>query len=149
MLAQGVLQRVCNAYRQMHRGDIMADKYLTLKEAAEALGKSVDTIRRRIKAGQIPAEKYPGVYGEEWRIKESDLTGDDAQEIREIIPVKREISADEFLSVLEGVVQDSMQRAMQDQAEEIRQLREEIHDLREALKLLPDIKKRSWWQFWK
>jgi len=126
----------------------MADKYLSVKEAAEALGKSVDTIRRRIRAGQIPAEKFPGVYGEEWRIKESDLAGDDAQEIREVVPVKKELTPEELAEALQGAMQSTMQKAMQEQADEIRQLREEIQELRKALKLLPGDKSRPWWKFW-
>ncbi len=41
----------------------MAGEYLTIKEAAEALGVSKDTIRRRVKAGKIPAEKRKGPHG--------------------------------------------------------------------------------------
>ena len=37
---------------------------------------------------------------------------------------------------------------MDKQSEEIRQLREELAAMREALNLLPDARKRPWWKFW-
>jgi len=41
----------------------------TLQEAAEALGVSKMTVRRRVKEGSLKAEKVAGRYGDEYRIE--------------------------------------------------------------------------------
>jgi excisionase family DNA binding protein len=50
-------------------------KTLTIRQASEAMGRAPATIRRYIKAGRLPAEKEPGKFGEEFRIREEDLQG--------------------------------------------------------------------------
>jgi excisionase family DNA binding protein len=45
------------------------DRYLSLGEVGEQLGTSTQTVRRWVKAGELPAYKP----GKEWRIRESDL----------------------------------------------------------------------------
>lgn len=51
---------------------------VSIKEAAERLGVSADTIRRRMKKGELVGEKEPTPQGYEWRIvlpvEESDAT---------------------------------------------------------------------------
>ncbi len=51
---------------------------LSMKHAAERLGVSVDTVRRRMKKGELIGEKEPTPQGYEWRIilprEESDAT---------------------------------------------------------------------------
>lgn len=44
---------------------------LTIEEAAHRLGVSQRTVRRLIKAGKLPAELTPGLYGPEYRIPAS------------------------------------------------------------------------------
>ncbi len=55
----------------------MTDR-VSIIEAAERLGVSVDTIRRRMKKGELVGEKEPTPQGYEWRIilprEESDVT---------------------------------------------------------------------------
>ena len=43
---------------------------LTISQAAEAMGVSPKTIRRRIKKGEIASKLVPGKFGEEYRITE-------------------------------------------------------------------------------
>jgi len=54
------------------------EERLSMKQAAERLGVSVDTIRRRLKKGELVSEKEPTPQGYEWRIilpvDESDAT---------------------------------------------------------------------------
>jgi excisionase family DNA binding protein len=44
------------------------EERLSIKDAAERLGVSVDTIRRRMKKGELVGEKEPTPQGYEWRI---------------------------------------------------------------------------------
>lgn len=46
--------------------------YVGIKEAAERLGVSQDTIRRRIKAGEIPAQQEPMGSGYRWLVEVPD-----------------------------------------------------------------------------
>ncbi len=54
------------------------EERLSIKDAAERLGVSADTIRRRMKKGELVGEKEPTPQGYEWRIllpvDESDAT---------------------------------------------------------------------------
>ena len=45
------------------------DGWLTIREAAEAMGLSPDSIRRRIKAGRLAAMKVKSENGPAWRIQ--------------------------------------------------------------------------------
>jgi excisionase family DNA binding protein len=47
---------------------VHADSSLSIQEAAEALGCSEKTIRRRIKAGSLQAHRLPTSQGYEWRV---------------------------------------------------------------------------------
>jgi len=48
-------------------------KTLTIRQTSEAIGRAPATIRRYIKSGRLPAEKEPGKFGEEFRIRTEDL----------------------------------------------------------------------------
>jgi excisionase family DNA binding protein len=45
----------------------------TLQEAAQLLGVSAQTIRRRVRSGDLPGKKQPGPRGAEWRVPASAL----------------------------------------------------------------------------
>lgn len=49
------------------------ERYLTINEAAQMLGVAPETIRRRIKQGNLPHELIQGKYGPEYRIPESAI----------------------------------------------------------------------------
>ncbi len=91
--------------------------YLSLAEAAKAFDKSTKTILRWLRNGQLAGQKVEGPYGPEWRIPASAVS--DAQQVIDVIPVKRDLSA-QMLELL-------IQRALADHAEHFRQvIREEV-----------------------
>lgn len=49
---------------------MQSNEGLTISQAAEAMGVSPKTIRRRIKKGEIASKLVPGKFGEEYRITE-------------------------------------------------------------------------------
>jgi len=61
----------------------------TLREAAQALGVSIVTIRRYIKSGKLKARLVPTKYGESYIIEELPLStrplSDDTQQIQPLI----------------------------------------------------------------
>ena len=48
---------------------LLADQWVTIPEAAQRLGLSIVTVRRRIKQGSLEAELQPGVRGPEYRVR--------------------------------------------------------------------------------
>ena len=118
------------------------EKVLTIKEAAEALGVSADTVRRRIKTGELKAEKVQGAYGMQWAIRPDDLAH--SMQVVDMVPVKQSLSADDLEAMFK--------RLMQEQTNEIKALRAEVQQLREQLqdqKLLTANNEKRWWQVWK
>lgn len=61
--------------------------YLTVREAAEQLGISEKTVRRRIKNGSLPAELKQGDYGQQYFIPADAI--ETAQAITDVVEVKR------------------------------------------------------------
>jgi excisionase family DNA binding protein len=55
--------------------DAQQDDGLTIAEAASQLGCSVDTIRRRIRRGELDAQQVPTQHGPAWRIMLGMLPG--------------------------------------------------------------------------
>lgn len=52
----------------------MNDKYLSLKEVAHLTKKSYFTVRKWVREGMIPAEKFPiGSIRAHWYIRELDI----------------------------------------------------------------------------
>ena len=51
----------------------MEDNLLTIDEAADRMGISKNTVRRRIKKGDLRAVKMPGQYGEQYFIPENEV----------------------------------------------------------------------------
>ena len=49
--------------------------HLTIREASQLIGRTSATIRRYIRSGRLTAEKLPGKFGEEYRIRREDLLG--------------------------------------------------------------------------
>ena len=120
------------------------DKLLTITEAAAALGVSKDTVRRRIKKGEIVAKKMPGPYGYAYYIDSDQLSS--SQEIVEVLPIQRHITRHD----LERSMQRAITPLFQRQEEQIQELREELAELRRKIedKTVEDTE-RPWWKFWR
>jgi len=88
---------------------------LTIKEAAEALGISHDTVRRMIRDGRIKAEKRGSGRGK-YTIQESEIST--FRTTREVVTINRQIDVTEFMR------QQNLE------------LKKELQELREAVKML-------------
>ena len=106
-------------------------KGMTIKEAAESLGVSVDTIRRRIKLGQIRAEKIEGIYGPQWVIDPNTLA--ETQRIYEAVPVKYNMSPERLETIIKDATRDAAKegttQAMEEVLKEINELKRQIEQL--------------------
>jgi excisionase family DNA binding protein len=85
---------------------VKIEKELTIEQVAELLSCSKDTVRRKIKKGEITAIKRTGAYGDQFFIPEESLNL--AMEIHEVIPVERNLSVQDFTSALDNVLREYM-----------------------------------------
>ena len=90
----------------------MAD--LNIDQAAQLLGVSKDTVRRRIKSGEYQAEKVAGTYGIEWRLPEEQFQ--QAAVIKEAVPMDGEVVVPMGRQVTVAELEQAMQQLMQNAA---------------------------------
>lgn len=105
---------------------------LTIKQAAEALHCSHQTIRRRIAKGEIPAQKEQTEFGEAWYIP-ADFIGAATSTV-DVVPLTREVSLGEIERLMAytvgQAVESAVKRAITEQTDP---LRDEIQQLRSEL----------------
>ncbi|GAB6178949.1 hypothetical protein JCM14036_02680 [Desulfotomaculum defluvii] len=106
----------------------MSDDLLSLDEAAERLGVHKETVRRRIRRGEIKAEKINGPFGEQYFVPESEIRT--AQKIVDVIPVAKEITPQEFIILLD----QATKRAIQPLQQQIETLQQQYIQAVETLK---------------
>ncbi len=141
------------------------EKGLTIEQASELLGVSKDTIRRRIKKGELNAVKRVGVYGEQFFIDEAEL--DIATEIKDVIPIVRNLSLQDFSRTLEIAIGSAIaplqqqieglateNKALMDELQTIKQEQERIEqnkqsrdeELMKNIRQIQDQQQKSWWK---
>ena len=86
------------------------EKGFTIEQASEMLGCSKNTVRRKIKAGELTAVKRVGAYGEQFFIDESEINV--ATEIRDVIPVVRNVSLQDFSKALDRALDSALGKAI-------------------------------------
>lgn len=121
--------------------------YLTVREAAEQLGISEKTVRRRIKNGSLPAELKQGDYGQQYFIRADAI--ETAQAITDVVEVKR-VHDVQALSMAVVQALDERNKTLES---ELATIREELAATREALQKLQETltqqqRPRAWWRFW-
>ena len=114
----------------------MSDKWITLQQAAAALGVGETSIRRRIAGGKLESKKDDGrVY---IRLETEDQQPEDESDLRQLVQVLR-VQNVELNQRLEEASQQNNQAqrlaAMQQQT---------IQELNQRLLEAP----RKWWRFW-
>lgn len=144
----------------------MQEDELTIAQASQALGVSKDTIRRRIKAGEIRAEKRPSAYGDQYYIRSIELT--EAVKSVDVVKMEQTMTPDQLQGLFKQAVQDAMQDAIAplhkeisalkaDLAEAQAQLRDELNErdrgseerdreVMERIRVLQEWQQRSLWR---
>jgi excisionase family DNA binding protein len=114
-----------------NKGVVHMDK-LTIKQAAEALKCSHQTIRRRIAKGEIPAKKEATEFGEAWYIPTEFISA--ATSTVDVVPLSRSISMSEIEKTMAYAVGEAVESAFKKVVNEHTDiLRDEIHQLRSEL----------------
>ena len=114
----------------------MSDKWITLQQAAAALGVGETSIRRRIAGGKLESKKTDGrVY---IRLEAEDQQPEDESDLRQLVQVLLAQNA-ELNQRLEEASQQN------DQAQRLAAMQQQtIQELNQRLLEAP----RKWWRFW-
>lgn len=112
--------------------EVQLDGYFTIDEAATRLGVSRDTIRRKIRRGELQAERRQGPYGIQWMIPESEIRT--AQEITDVVPVNRPVAIPDLVNAIAARVTEAFVEEQARTRAEIKALREELAATRETQK---------------
>lgn len=120
----------------------MAQQHWTIKEAAEALGVSEKTVRRRIKDGLLEAQQIPGKYGTEYRI----IVPEDTHPLDKSLDIEEETALAKALDIIKALQEENERLAGQ-----VGFLQAQVFELDSKVRLLTEPKRRRlWWQrlFW-
>ena len=122
---------------------------VTIQEAAQHLGVSQDTVRRRIRKEELQARQTPTPQGLRWVAELEDLE-EDAQ-AAPTAPHRPDIGSaqvEDGQDLRELV--DVLRSQLQSQEEELVARRREVQELHVLLqqKALPEAVGRPWWRFW-
>lgn len=100
------------------------EEVFSISEVAEALNVTEKTVRNRIKAGKILAEKIDGPNGPQWQIPRGVIEG--ASEVVEVLKVNKTIDIQEFGTQLFQVLRENRHQTN----EQIARMEAEIEQLR-------------------
>jgi len=123
---------------------------MTIKEACIEMGVSERTLRRWVKSKKVQAEQVQGAYGLEWRISVDSLTT--AKQILDVVKVERPTDPMTLALTVAKAVSESVEESQRPVIEELKQLRQDVHDMQGQLAAVlgkPVQKRVPWWQFWR
>ena len=134
----------------------MTGQRWTIKEAAEALGLSEKTVRRRIKDGTLKAEQTRGKYGVEYRITslddtpqpDSDPAIEKGVDIEKSLALEKDpdIEGDAILAKALDIIK-ALQEENARLAGQFNYLQSQVLELQGKMHLLTEPEhRRSWWQ---
>jgi excisionase family DNA binding protein len=102
---------------------------MTLDEAAQSLGVTKTTIRRRIKKGELHAIKKMGPYGEQYFIPRNEISV--AREITDVVPVTRQVNLLTLGDVIEQAVVSANEPLKKEFMERINKVSIEIASIKQ------------------
>lgn len=122
----------------------MDKQHWTIKEAAEALGLSEKTVRRRIKDGTLKAQQTQGKYGIEYHITD----------LKEALPLDKSLDTEGDNSLAKALdIIKALQEENERLAGQVGYLQAQVYELNNKVSLLTESKRnQSWWQrlqFWR
>jgi excisionase family DNA binding protein len=127
----------------------MAMELVSLPEAAQRLGVSVDTVKRRLRRGEMKGQRVPRPQGYTWLIELQDNQPDSMADSTASSTAELDAATIEVLNLREMLVMAQSQIATQQEelASKNKQI-EQLHVLlQQAQAALPAPRgSRSWWQ---
>ncbi|MGB8218497.1 MAG: hypothetical protein WCE94_14465 [Candidatus Methanoperedens sp.] len=99
------------------------DEVLSIKQAAEALNVSVDTVRRRIKNNSLKAELLKGPRGNYYGIRASEIKV--AKEVKDVVTLHHNYTPKELMNIFNEVLSERdavMMQKIDEVAKEVKEL---------------------------
>ena len=141
-------------------GGYMMGDWLTIEQVAEILDCSKDTVRRRIKTGEIDAEKRIGNFGLQWMVDADKFNK--VMQVVDVVPVTRSVSVAELEGAMQKAISNAVASALQAELQPLKDHVQILNDkldkqdealknhyqlVDERLRALQDKQKpKSWWQ---
>ncbi len=105
------------------------DNLMTLDEAAQSLGVTKTTVRRRVKDEKILAIKKKGPYGEQYFIPRDEISI--AQEVTSVVPVTRQVNLLALSDAIEQAIVSANEPLKTDFMDRIEKLSIEITSIKQ------------------
>jgi predicted DNA-binding transcriptional regulator YafY len=118
-----------------------AEQWVGIREAAQRLGVSIATVRRRIRLGTLEAELQPGRGGQEYRVRLPNVSPPAQADPTQLTTLLHSLLAQ--LAELQRDLVDKAERAATGEAR-AELLEAEVERLRAELERA----RRPWWRFW-
>lgn len=112
------------------------DLFVTVEEAAKQLNVNPETIRRRIRKGEIKAQLIFGPHGDQYQIPVNELTVQEAQ----IIPISQ--LSPNVVNQLTGIMQQVIEAQTEPLRQEIMEAKAETAAVKEKMEKLNDGQKK-------
>lgn len=116
---------------------------LPIKEAARVLGISANSVRAKLKSGELSGCKVKGPTGEQWRVNLTKVTSEPTKLTNEATKTIEPASSAEVLRLLE-IIEKQASR-LEAASGQIGYLHSQLENSRDQIKLLEDRSKRPWW----
>ena len=106
---------------------------VSLAEAAGMLGVSIETVRRRIKRGDIRGEKVKTDHGYQWFVEAEDLAPKDTPTMAvDVVELRRAIAPEDLIALIEAA-QAPLLNQIEQQGQIIAELSEQVAALSDKL----------------
>lgn len=117
---------------------------LPIKEAARVLGISANSVRAKLKSGELSGCKVKGPTGEQWRVELTKVTGEPTKLTNEAAKTIELAPSAEVLRLLDII--EKQNSRLEAASGQLGYLQAQLENSREAVKLLEDRSKRPWWR---
>ena len=114
---------------QDSEGSTVMNSLMTLDEAAQSLGVTKTTIRRRIKRGELHAIKKIGPYGEQYFVPRNEIST--VQEVTDVVPVTRQVNLLTLGDVIEQAIVSANEPLKTELVERINKVSIEIASIKQ------------------
>lgn len=117
---------------------------LSIKDAARVLGVSVNTVRARIKSGELAAEKVKGPTNEQWRVFIGNLPASSHQ-VDSNLPTHSQTSINPEIERLLDIIEKQSAK-LEAASGQIGYLQAQLQASQEHVKLLEDSQRIPFWR---
>jgi len=121
---------------------------LPIKEAARILGISANSVRAKLKSGELSGCKVKGSTGEQWLVELTKVTSEPTKLTNQATQTIEPVATGEISRLLDIIERQASK--LEAASGQIGYLQSQLENSRDQVKLLEDRSKSPWWlRFWK